>query len=151
VDLSESIEKIKAVVGKDNGLATVCTTRADGSVQASLVNAGVFAHPIDGTPVVGFVAAGNALKLRHLRARPELTIMWRAGWEWQAVEGEATLAGPDDPLEGIDADGLRLLLRRVFQAAGGVHDDYDEYDRVMAAERRAAVLVRPHRIYGILR
>jgi len=151
VDLSESIEKIKAVVGKDNGLATVCTTRADGSVQASLVNAGVLAHPIDGTQVAGFVAAGNALKLRHLRARPELTIMWRAGWEWQAVEGEATLAGPDDPLEGIDADGLRLLLRTVFQAAGGVHDDYDEYDRVMAAERRTAVLVRPYRIYGILR
>ena len=148
MDLSESIEKIKAVVGKDNGLATVCTTRADGSVQASLVNAGVLAHPIDGTQVAGFVAAGNALKLRHLRARPELTIMWRAGWEWQAVEGEATLAGPDDPLEGIDADGLRLLLRTVFQAAGGVHDDYDEYDRVMAADRRAVVFIAPERITG---
>ena len=151
MDLNESIEHVKTLVGKDSGLATVSTTRADGSVQASLVNAGVLAHPIDGTPVAAFVAAGNALKLRHLRARPELTIMWRAGWEWQAVEGEATLVGPDDPLDGIDAEGLRLLLRAVFQAAGGNHDDYDEYDRVMAAERRTVVLVRPYRIYGIPR
>lgn len=30
-------------------------------------------------------------------------------------------------------------------AAGGTHEDFDEYDRVMAAERRAAVLVRPTR------
>ncbi|MBV9664450.1 MAG: pyridoxamine 5'-phosphate oxidase family protein, partial [Actinobacteria bacterium] len=109
MDLSESIEHVKTLIGKDNGLATVCTTRADGSVQASLVNAGVLAHPLDGTTVAAFVAAGNALKLRHLRARPELTIMWRAGWEWQAVEGEATLVGPDDPLDGVDAEGLRLL------------------------------------------
>ena len=151
MDLSESLEHVKTLIGKDNGLATVCTTRADGSVQASLVNAGVLAHPVDGTAVAAFVAAGNALKLRHLRARPELTIMWRAGWEWQAVEGEATLVGPDDPLDGVDADGLRLLLRTVFQSAGGSHDDYDEYDRVMAAERRTVVLVRPYRIYGIPR
>jgi len=148
VDLSEDLEHVKDMVGRDSGLATVSTTRADGSVQASLVNAGVLDHPLDGTPVAAFVAAGNALKLRHLRARPELTIMWRAGWEWMAVEGEAALVGPDDSLDGIDADGLRLLLRAVFQAAGGTHDDYDEFDRVMAAERRAAVLVRPFRIYG---
>ncbi|HZQ86357.1 MAG TPA: pyridoxamine 5'-phosphate oxidase family protein [Acidimicrobiales bacterium] len=148
MDLSEDIEHVKAMVGKDNGLASISTTRADGSVQASLVNAGVLDHPIDGSRVAAFVAAGNALKLRHLRARPELTIMWRAGWEWIAVEGESTLVGPDDPLEGIDAEGLRLLLRAVFQAAGGRHDDFDEYDRVMAAERRTVVLVRPYRIYG---
>jgi hypothetical protein len=42
---------------------------------------------------------------------------------------------------------LRLLLRDVFQAAGGTHDDYDTYDRVMAEERRAAVLITPRRVY----
>jgi hypothetical protein len=34
----------------------------------------------------------------------------------------------------------------IFSAAGGEHDDWDTYDRVMAAERRAAVLIRPDRI-----
>jgi hypothetical protein len=36
----------------------------------------------------------------------------------------------------------------VFTAAGGTHDDWDEYDRVMAAEGRTAVLVEPARILG---
>jgi hypothetical protein len=40
------------------------------------------------------------------------------------------------------------LLREVFQAAGGTHDDFDEYDRVMADEGRVAVLVAPDRILG---
>ena len=45
-----------------------------------------------------------------------------------------------------DAD-RRLLLRAIFMAAGGEHEDWAEYDRVMDAERRVAVLVTPHRIY----
>ncbi len=36
----------------------------------------------------------------------------------------------------LDAEGLRLLLRNVFTSAGGQHDDWDEYDRVMAQHRR---------------
>ena len=35
-----------------------------------------------------------------------------------------------------------------FSAAGGTHDDWDEFDRVMKDERRAAVLVAPERVYG---
>ncbi|MDP8949815.1 MAG: hypothetical protein M3N00_06170 [Actinomycetota bacterium] len=41
-----------------------------------------------------------------------------------------------------------MLLRDIFSAAGGTHEDFGEYDRVMAAERRAAVLVRPTRLTG---
>jgi hypothetical protein len=64
------------------------------------------------------------------------------------IEGEAELAGPDDPLPGLDADGVRLLLRDIFTAAGGTHEDFDEYDRVMAAEHRTAVLIHPTRAYS---
>ena len=62
--------------------------------------------------------------------------------------GPVELAGPDDPLAGIDGERLRLLLREVFTAAGGTHEDWDTYDRVMADDRRAAVLVHPERTYG---
>ena len=92
---------------------------------------------------------GGSAKLRHLRARAQITLVFRAGWQWVAVEGTAELAGPDDPMDGVDAERLRLLLREVFTAAGGTHDDFDEYDRVMAAERRTAVLVTPTRVYGV--
>jgi hypothetical protein len=54
--------------------------------------------------------------------------------------------GPDDPEPAFDPAGLPTLLRRVFVDAGGTHDNWDEYDRVMAAERRAAVLVAAERI-----
>jgi SAM-dependent methyltransferase len=42
---------------------------------------------------------------------------------------------------------VRLLLRGIFRAAGGTHDDWDAYDRVMADERRTAVLITPRRVY----
>jgi hypothetical protein len=36
----------------------------------------------------------------------------------------------------------------VFVAAGGTHDDWEAYDRTMAEQRRAAVLVTPRRAYS---
>ena len=79
--------------------------------------------------------------------RPRTTVVVRAGWRWAAAEGPVEIAGPDDPLPGLSGDGLRTLLRDVFTAAGGTHDDWATYDRVMAEERRAAVLVLPDRAY----
>jgi len=143
------VDRIRRIVGKDHGLVSVATTRQAGSVQASVVNAGVLEHPVTGAPVVGLVAQGGSAKLRHLRARPHVTVTFRAGWEWLTVEGTTELAGPDDPFAGVDAERLRLLLREIFTAAGGTHDDFDEYDRVMAAERRTAVLITPTRSYGV--
>lgn len=59
------------------------------------------------------------------------------------------MVGPDDAQPWLtDADRLRMLLREVFTAAGGSHDDWDEYDRVMARERRAVVLIAPTRVYS---
>lgn len=142
-DLSE----FTGLISREHGLCVFSTLRRDGSIQSTVVNAGVLAHPVTGTPVVGLVAVGGSLKLRNLRADPRATISARAGWQWASVEGRAELIGPDDPHPDIDGDRLRTLLREVFTAAGGTHDDWDTYDRVMAEERRTAVLVAPQRIY----
>lgn len=131
----------------DHGLCVVSSLRRDGTIAASVVNAGVLAHPRTGAEVVGFVARGLH-KLVHLRADPRATIVARAGWQWAAAEGTVEILGPDDPGEGVDGEALRLLLREVFTAAGGTHEDWDEYDRVMAADRSAAVLLAPSRVYG---
>lgn len=140
--------KVRDLVAGERGLAVASTTRADGSVHSSVVNAGVSIHPLTGEEVVGYVALGGAMKLRHLRARPHLTLSWRVGWRWQSVEGPVTLIGPDDPLEGFDPARLPQLLRDVFLSTGSTHDDWPTYDRVMAEERRCVVLVRPERVYG---
>jgi PPOX class probable F420-dependent enzyme len=142
-----TLQDVIDIAGRERFLAVVSTVRAECTVQSSLVNAGVLPHPIDGTQVVGFVTYGKA-KLANLRARPQLTVTFRSGWEWAAVEGRAELIGPDDPHPEVDAEGIRLLLRQVFTAAGGTHDDWESYDRSMAEQRRTAVLFTPTRIYS---
>jgi PPOX class probable F420-dependent enzyme len=136
------------LVAREHGLSVVSTLRADGTIASSVVNAGVLDHPVTGAPVIGFTTRRGAAKLAHLRARPRASLTVRAGWEWASAEGPAELAGPDDPMAGIDAERLRVLLREVFVAAGGTHDDWATYDAVMAAEGRAAVLVAPERVYS---
>jgi PPOX class probable F420-dependent enzyme len=138
-----------SMVGGDNGLAVVSTVRDDGTVQSSVVNAGVLMHPSTGAETVAFVAAGGTRKLANLRARPHATVVLRVGWQWKAADGPVDLIGPDDPADGMSPDDVRLLLREIFTAAGGTHEDWDEYDRVMAAERRTAVLLTPRRVYGV--
>jgi len=147
--MSSDLTTVRELVAVDRGLAVVATLRSDGSVQASVVNAGVVPHPRTQEQVVAFVAIGGSVKLRHLRLRPRTTVVIRAGFRWAAVEGDATLIGPDDQLDGFDSSRLPQLLREVFLSTGATHDDWPTYDRVMAEERRCVVLVRPERIYGV--
>src|SRR5215468_4207948 len=119
------LDAFRSLVPLDHGLVVVSTTRADGTIQSSVVNAGVMDHPVTGAPVVAFVAAGSAHRLAHLRARPRATVVIRAGWRWAGVEGTAELIGPDDPHDGFDAERIRVLLRDIFAAAGGTHDNWD--------------------------
>lgn len=142
------VSDFAALVDRDHGLCVVSTLRAAGTIQSSVVNAGVLKHPVTGAQVVGFTTRGGSAKLAHLRVRPRATIVVRADWEWAAAEGPVELAGPADPLPGVDAEGLRVLLRDVFTAAGGTHDDWPTYDRVMAEERRAVVMIAPERVYS---
>ena len=145
-----TLDDVRRLVAADHGLATLATTRADGTVHVTLINAGVVLHPVTGMDVVALVAIGGSRKLDHLRDRPHAAITWRAGWNWVTAEGATELAGPDDALPGFDVARLPGLLREVFTAAGGAHDDWPTYDRVMADERRTAVLITPARLYGNL-
>lgn len=125
------LELVRRLGEQEQGLVVVSTTRSDGTVQTSVVNAGI----LDGE--VAFVARSDTRKLDNIRRTGRAAVTFRSGWQWAGVEGPARIAG-DDP----------QLLRDVFVAAGGTHDDWDEYDRVMAAEGRVAVFVTPERISG---
>ncbi len=142
-----TLDDVVALARLEQFLVVVSTARADGSIQSSLVNAGVIPHPTTGDAVVALVTYGPT-KLRNLRARPQITVTVRSGWQWATVEGRAELIGPDDPHPGIDPERLRLLLREVFTAAGGTHDDWDAYDAEMRDQHRTVVLVAPTRIYS---
>jgi PPOX class probable F420-dependent enzyme len=139
---------VAAIAAKEHHLAVVSTLRADGTIQCSVVNAGVLAHPSTGRQALAFITYGR-VKLANLRARPQATVTFRCGWQWATVEGRTELAGPDDSQSWLTRpDQLRILFRDVFSAAGGQHDDWDEYDRAMAEQRRTAVLIDPVRTYS---
>jgi PPOX class probable F420-dependent enzyme len=142
------LARFTELVPLDHGLSVIVTRRADHTPHTSVVNAGVIAHPATGVETVAFVAVGGARKLVHLRADPTIAVVLRAGWQWVSVEGRAELIGPDDPHPDIDDERLRLLLREIFTAAGGTHDNWAEYDRVMREQRRTAVFIPPARVYS---
>lgn len=143
-----TLDEAVALAQADQGLAVVSTLRANDTIQASLINAGILAHPATGAPVLGFVTYGR-VKLANLRARPAVTLTFRDGWQWASVEGRAELAGPDDRPAWLEsAEQLRLLLREVFTACGGNHDNWAEYDRTMVEQGRVVVLVAPTRVYS---
>ena len=144
---SHDLDLIRRLAAADRGYAVIATLRPDGSMQATLVNAGLFKAPGSGRPAVAFVARGGTVKLRNLRRDPRATIVFRSGPQWVTVEGRATLIGPDDPDDAVPADQIPRLLRDVYTSAGGSHDNWDEYDRVMAAERRTVVLISLDRVY----
>lgn len=143
-----TLTEAAALAAADQGLAVVSTLRADATIQSSLINAGVLPHPVTGAPVLAFVTYGP-VKLANLRERPQIAVTFRSGWQWATVEGRAELAGPADPQPWLtDPDRLRVLLRDIFAAAGGTHDDWDTYDRVMREQGRTAVLIDPVRVYS---
>ena len=132
---SADLDLVARVAGATQWLAVFSVARGDGSVHSSLVNAGLLDHPSSGERVVGVVVRGDARKLALARDAGHATVTFRDGWQWVSVEGEVDLAGSDPQ-----------LLRDVFVGAGGTHDDWDEYDRVMAAENRTAILLSPRRV-----
>jgi PPOX class probable F420-dependent enzyme len=146
--MAGDLDLLRRLAGADHGLAIVATTRVDGSVHASLVNAGVLADPLGAGDVIGMTIRADAVKLAHFLRTGTATVTFRAGWQWASADGPVRLIGPDHPHPDFPADRLPGLLRDIFIAASGTHDDFDEYDRVMVAERRVAVLVTPTRIIG---
>ncbi|MFF4255941.1 TIGR03618 family F420-dependent PPOX class oxidoreductase [Streptomyces sp. NPDC001663] len=148
-DTSEAVARIEDLAAASGGLVVFNTVAPSGTPHSSVVNAGVLAHPTTGRPTVAIVALGGSRKLRHLERDPRAVVVFRDGRRWTAVRGTATIVGPDHPHEAVTPEALPELLRDAYRAAGGgEHPDWDEYDRTMAADRRALVLVSLDHTYG---
>jgi hypothetical protein len=74
-----TLDEVAGLAAREHGLVVVSTLRSNGTIQASVVNAGVLPHPLGGQPVLGFVTYGK-VKLTNLRTRPQLTVTARSGW-----------------------------------------------------------------------
>jgi len=138
------LDDVHRLGAAEHFLAVFTVAARPGHVHASVVNAGVITDPIDWNPGVAAVVGGDSRKLKLLRQVGRAGVVFRHGWQWASVSGAVRLIGPDDGVEfGLD---VPETVRSVFRSAGGTHDDWDEFDRVMAAERRCAVFVEAERI-----
>ena len=135
--MSNTMEDVRRFAGADQGLSVASFGRPDQSVHSTVVSAGVMDHPVTGERVVALVkhSAGKHSQTPSLALHPE--------------RHHRLPVGPDADYEGFDPSSVLQLIRDVFISAGGTHQDWDEYDRVMAAERRAAVFIHPTRITGV--
>ena len=128
-----------------NHRGVITTRRSNGATQTSIVVCG--AHKGN----AAFVSVrGSSAKVRNLRRDPNCTVLavtddWRS---FAAVEGQARLFDAAN----TDAEELRVLLREVYRACGDKdHPDWEEYDSAMVQQDAVVVLVKPERVYGLLR
>ena len=83
-----------ALAHVDRGLAVVSTLRADNTIQASLVNAGVLPHPATAEPVLGFVTYGpvTAMFVAAGARVADVSVQW-----WTVRHRRPGHQLPDDP------------------------------------------------------
>ena len=127
---------------ENNHRAVIVTFRKNGAAQTSIVTCGL----IKGG--VAFTTTGGRAKLTNLIRDPRCTILVaKADWSsYAVVEGSADVLWSDR----TDPDELRLTLRDVYRAAsGGEHSNWEEYDRAMIDQGRAAIIVKPDHVYGV--
>ena len=133
-------ERVKRFVS-ENHRAVLTTFRRNGAAQMSIVTTGAYS---DGA---AFTTTEDRAKLANLKRDPRcsLLISHESWWGYVVLEGRARVMSQDN----TDAEELRQALRDVYRAASDEeHSDWDEYDRAMVNDRRAAVVVVPEHIYG---
>jgi PPOX class probable F420-dependent enzyme len=123
----------------------ITTYQSDGAAHASIVVCGAYQGH-----AAFVIVRGSSVKARNLRRDPRCTVLavtddWRS---WATVEGEAQLFDYGN----TDAETMRRMLREVYRACGDRdHPDWEEYDQAMRAQQAVIVLVRPQRVYGLVR
>ena len=124
-----------------NHQAVLTTFRGNGAAQMSIITVGAYR---DG---VAFTTTAGRAKLANLVREPRcsLLVSKQDWWGYVVLQGQAKVLASDN----TDAAELRQVLRDVYRAAAAMeHPDWDEYDRAMVRDRRAAVVVVPDHVYG---
>ena len=128
-----------------NHRGVISTTRPNGSTHSSIVVCGAY----DGN--AAFVSVyPKSQKVRNLRRDPHCTVLsvtedWRS---YAVIEGEVTLFDYGN----TETEEMRKMLREVYMACSNTpHSDWEEFDEAMVKQEAVVVLVRPDKVYGLLR
>ena len=137
MELSEAMGFVGA---HRNGV--LVTQKRDGRPQMSNITYGV----IDGVIKIS-ITAGRAKYFNVARdPRVSLYVSRDDFWAYVVVEGEAELSEistkPNDP-------GVEELVE-YYRSILGEHPDWEDYRRVMVADKRVVVRLKPMHAYGML-
>ena len=135
-------DHLKEFAGKNhNGVLT--TFRKSGAGQMSIITCG----PV--TTGIGFSSTLEKAKIINLARDNRCTLLisspdWR---QYIVIEGHAKIYHP----ELSDPEELRLLLRDIYTSASGKdHPNWEEFDRVMVADRRVGIIVESENHYSAI-
>jgi PPOX class probable F420-dependent enzyme len=126
----------------DNPQGVLTSFRRNGMLQLSIVTV----YPRDGG--VGISLTETRMKFKNLLRDPRCSVLishadWWSGFLVFEGRAELTHSGNADP------EALRLARRTIFSATTRRRSrDWEEYDRITAADRRVAMVLRPDHIYG---
>jgi PPOX class probable F420-dependent enzyme len=126
----------------DNPQGVMTSFRRNGMPQLSIVTV----YPRDGG--VGVSITENRMKFKNLLRDPRCSLLvshadWWSGFLVFEGTVELTHSGNTDP------EALRLARRHIFSATTRRRSrDWDEYDRIANEDKRVAMLLRPHHVYG---
>ncbi|MFI0348831.1 PPOX class F420-dependent oxidoreductase [Actinomadura sp. 9N407] len=126
----------------ERDLGVLATLKKDGRPQLSSIN-----YTFDeGRRLVRISITEDRAKARNLRRDPRASLHVSApdGWSWAVAEGTAELTGvAADPHDAAVEE-----LVDVYRTIRGEHPDWDDYRRVMVADRRVVVRLHVERVYG---
>jgi PPOX class probable F420-dependent enzyme len=126
----------------DNPQGVLTSFRRNGMPQLSIVTV----YPRDGG--VGISITETRMKFKNLLRDPRCSVLishadWWSGFLVFEGRAELTHSGNADP------ETLRVARRHIFSATTRRRSrNWEEYDRITAADKRVAMVLRPDHIYG---
>jgi PPOX class probable F420-dependent enzyme len=137
MEISEALE-----FAADHRNAVLATQKRDGRPQLSNITYAV----VDGVIKIS-ITAGRAKYANLLRNRQASLHVTRDDfWAYVVIDGDAEMSEvatkPDDP-------GVEELVD-YYRTLAGEHPDWDDYRRVMVADKRVIVRLTPTHAYGML-
>lgn len=137
MEMSEALEFVGA---RKHGV--LATQKRDGRPQLSNITYAL----IDGVIKIS-ITAGRA-KYANLLRNPQASLHVARDdfWAYVVVDGDAEISAvatrPDDP--GVDE------LVDYYRTLAGEHPDWDDYRKVMVADKRVIVRLKPTHAYGMV-
>ncbi len=126
----------------DNPQGVLTSFRRNGMPQLSIVTV----YPRDGG--VGISITENRIKFKNLLRDPRCSVLishadWWSGF--LVFEGKAELTHSGN----TDLEELRMARRHIFSATTKRRSaDWHAYDRIVDADKRVAMVLRPDHVYG---